>query len=109
MYVVGVFGGGAGSSLTAGKGFAILTVVNPSAKVKRILTWERYKNATANVASQITIMSEGDATPGPAPAASKLVDVCYLPSIGLLLSNDPTTAAADCQTALNSLGLAGWK
>ncbi len=108
MYVVGVFGG-PDSSLRAGTGFAVLEICSPAARTRRILTWERYKPATASPKRVVVLNKDESAALGcTGPATSKMFDICWIPNVSLALASG-AQAADGFNAAMERLKAAGWK
>jgi prepilin-type N-terminal cleavage/methylation domain-containing protein len=106
-YVVGIFGGGAGGgNLSVGTGFAVVEIVNPSANVKVIGTWQRYKVAkNLGGQSQIVIANSSERPSASADNAKDTGDVCWIPANSAVMS----TLSPDVATALTEMKKAGWE
>ncbi len=99
IYAVGVFGDG--NRLRMGTGYAVLQIVNPSAHIKCIETWGRYR-AVKGAQSQVPMLTAQEWTNPPTDKDN----VCWIGDVTTngLMSPDPEKA----KRALAALHEAGW-
>ena len=97
-YAIGVFGDG--NRLAAGTGCAIIEIVNPTAGVKVVGFWERYKPKGGE---QVVLCTAGES--GVADGLqTKDKNICWLGDPTCYLSTDVATV----QKAIEQLKRAGW-